>query len=175
VSVIYLLCTSFCVHRLILAVTAVFDFWPFSLVYLDSRATGLSSMVYIHSRWVFYALHACRFVPISWYELLQLFSTFHPFWPLSLSCSDFMAAGLLSMVYIHSRWVFYALHACHFVPISWYELLQLFSTFHPFWPLSLSCSDFMATGPSSMVYSHSMRVFYSLHTCCFVPIGWYEL
>jgi len=55
-------------------------FWPLSLE-SESMATGPSSMVYSHSMWVFYTLHAHRFVLIGLFERLQLFSHFGPFGP----------------------------------------------------------------------------------------------
>ena len=112
----------------------LFALFPFSLVYSDCTAAGPSSMVYIRFMWVLYVFHARRFVPIGWYELVQPFSTFCPFLPFSPVYSDSTAAGPSLMVYIHFMWVLYVFHARRFVPIGWYELVQPFSTFHPFSP-----------------------------------------
>ena len=115
-------------------------FSPFSLVCSDSTAAGPSSVVYIRFMWVLYAFHARHFVPIGWYELVQPFSTFCPFWPFSLVYLDSTAAGPSSVVYICFMWVLYAFHA-HCVVLGWYEVLELFSTFWPFWRFSMVYLD----------------------------------
>ena len=138
-------------------------------------AAGPSSMVYIRFMWVLYAFHVRRFVAMSWYELVQPFSTLCPFSPFSLAYSDSTATGPSSMVYICFLWVLYAFYARRFVPMGWYELVQPFSTLCPFLPLSLAYSDSTAAGPSSMVYICFMWVLYAFYARCFVPMGWYKL
>jgi len=69
VSVIYLLCTSFCVYRLMLAVTAVFDFLPFSALFpgiLGSQGYRATIDGIIRLMWVLYTFYARRFAYTGW-------------------------------------------------------------------------------------------------------------